>query len=100
MHAIAAPKFSLIILHSPASEEPHTEQLSTTCGILHVNVRLSLIWKGSNSLEQWIQRSKDHWAVLQQKWRAGPGKQPLLEKPVQFWNSMSHIKKAAEPAAE
>lgn len=38
------------ILHSPAFEEPHIEELSTICVILHVNVLLITVLKGSDSL--------------------------------------------------
>lgn len=37
-------------------------------------------------MSKYMQRSKHHWAVLQQKLRVGPGKQPILktQKSVQF----------------
>lgn len=38
------------ILHPPAVEEPYIEELSTICVILHVNVLLIAILKGSDSL--------------------------------------------------
>jgi len=68
------------ILHPLAFEDPYIEELSTICVVLHLKCFVNYNFKGQQQpcMSKYMQRSKHHWAALQQKLRVGPGKQAIL----------------------